>query len=220
MFTGIIQAVGKVVSVGSNAAGRRIAIDLMNIADRPGLGASVAVNGICLSVVKLDGPVASFDVVPETVARSNIGRLTRQAKVNLELPLRASDRVDGHFVLGHIDTTCSLVDVRDDAPGKRIRFEPIDRTCLRFIVPKGFVALDGISLTVAEICDDGTFEVAIIPDTLKRTTMGHRRTGDLINLETDILVKSVVRQQDFSDRDNDRRLTTALRASGFPVDER
>jgi riboflavin synthase len=217
MFTGIIQTIGKIVSVAPNQAGRQIAIDLGGLAERPALGGSVAINGVCLSVVKLDGPLASFDVVPETLMRTNLGGLGPGSPVNIELPLRANDRLDGHFVLGHVDTTARIVEVRPEPPGKRLVLEPDDQTVMRYVVPKGFVAVDGISLTVAEV-DRRSLQIAIIPDTIKRTTIQFRRPGDRVNLEADVLVKAVVRQQQLSRAGDDQQLMDTLRQAGFAAD--
>jgi len=217
MFTGIIQTIGKIVSIAPNQAGRQIAIDLGGLAEHPALGGSVAVNGVCLSVVKLDGPLASFDVVPETLARTNLGGLASGSSVNVELPLRANDRLDGHFVLGHVDTTARIVNMRPEPPGKRLVLEPDDPTVMQYVVSKGFVAVDGISLTVAKV-DRRSLEIAVIPDTMKRTTMQFRRPGDRVNLEADVLVKAVVRQQQVDQTGNDQQLMDTLRQAGFAAD--
>lgn len=218
MFTGIIQAIGTVRSVSSHGSGRRIVLELSDLPERVVIGGSLAVNGVCLTASAVTWPEVAFDVVSETLSRTNLGELTPGASVNLELPLKATDRIEGHHVLGHVDTTCTIRESRDEPPSRRIRFEPTDATVLRYIVPKGSVAVDGISLTVADI-DERGFAVAIIPETLQRTTLGDKSVSDRVNLETDILVKTVVRQMTFASDDADRRLMNVLAQSGFDVDQ-
>lgn len=214
MFTGIIACRGEIKGLSATASGRRLAIETGGLGEPPKIGASIAVNGVCLTVVSLAGAVAEFDAVSETLARTTLGELRVGSVVNLEPAVRAGDRMDGHYVLGHIDTTCRLVGIRPENPGMRLILAVEDRAALRCIVPKGSVALDGISLTVAAVTADG-FELAIIPETLRVTTLNDRRVGDRMNLETDVLVKAVVRQLDFSAGGGDDRLMSLLKASGF-----
>jgi len=216
VFTGIVEAVGQVRSTVASGIGRRLVLDIGQLAERPELGGSVSINGVCLTVVELKWPEAAFDVVAETVARSNLGELGPGGRVNLELSLRVSDRIEGHFVLGHVDTTCRIGRVQDEPPGRRLFFEPSDLEYLRYVVPKGSVALDGISLTVADRSDRG-FSVAIIPETLRRTTLVDKGVGAVVNLETDVLVKAVVQRLEGSAGDRDGRLIETLRRSGFEV---
>lgn len=216
MFTGIIQALGKVEQIIPAGPGYRLTVDVGDLSEPPALGGSVAVNGACLTVVELDGANAQFDVVGETARKTTLGRLRGGDQVNLELSLKVADRIEGHFVLGHIDTTCKITAKTVESPAIRLCFEPADRDHLRYVVPKGSVAVDGISLTVAERTAAG-FDVAIIPETLKRTTLGGASPGDVVNLETDILVKAVIQQIVGADTGRDAWLTDLLKRSGFGV---
>jgi riboflavin synthase len=189
MFTGIVSAVGTVVEGGSG----RLAIENAEIATRLKIGASVAVNGCCLTVVKRAGATFVMDVVPETLRRTALGSLTHGSRVNLELPLAADGLLDGHLVQGHIDATGKVVRVVSAAAGREVTIEfPAD---LRdFMVEKGSIAVDGISLTVAGVDDQAaTFTVALIPHTLAVTVAGEYLEGTMVNLEADIVARYVAR---------------------------
>jgi riboflavin synthase len=189
MFTGIVSAVGTVVEAGSG----RLAIENAETATRLKIGASVAVNGCCLTVVKRAGATFVMDVVPETLRRTALGSLTHGSRVNLELPLAADGLLDGHLVQGHIDATGKVVRVVSAAAGREVTIEfPAD---LRdFMVEKGSIAVDGISLTVAGVDDQAaTFTVALIPHTLAVTIAGEYREGTMVNLEADIVARYVAR---------------------------
>ena len=188
MFTGIIQHVGRIVSVASKGGGRRIAIDVGPLGDGLPFGGSLAVSGVCLTAVDVQAARAEFDAVAETLARTTLGRLRAGDRVNLERPLRLGDGLDGHLVQGHVD---GIAEVRaiDKAGQWLVRFAaPRDLTDL--MVPKGSVALDGVSLTLVDVSAGG-FSVALIPETLERTTLGDLRPGKKVNVETDILGKYV-----------------------------
>ena len=188
MFTGIVEELGKVESLERREAGFRITIECRSILQDVALGASIAVNGTCLSAAALGSNWFSADVAPETVRRTNIGDLTAGSSVNLERPLRANSRLDGHFVLGHVDGTAEVVSLRDlgsDNWWLQIRVAP---ELTRYIVSKGSVALDGTSLTVAEVSDD-LVSFTIIPLTYRGTTLQHRTPGSRLNIEVDILAK-------------------------------
>ena len=189
MFTGIVSAVGTVVEAGSG----RLAIENAETATRLKIGASVAVNGCCLTVVKKAGATFVMDVVPETLRRTALGSLTHGSRVNLELPLAADGLLDGHLVQGHIDATGKVVRVVSAAAGREVTIEfPTD---LRdFVVEKGSIAVDGISMTVAGVDDRAaTFTVALIPHTLAVTIAGEYREGTMVNLEADIVARYVAR---------------------------
>jgi riboflavin synthase len=214
MFTGIIQGTGKVVTRSQTPAGARLMIDLGGLAAQVSPGGSVATNGVCLSAVSFSGPIVGFDVVYETLSRTNLGKLSSGEAVNLELAMKFSDRIEGHFVLGHVDTTCRIVRWQDEGAGKRLTLEVDDKSQAQYIVPKGSVALDGVSLTVAGV-EGGVFSVALIPTTLANTTLPSKPAGAILNLETDILVKTIVyRQQQMSSKP-DAGLRAALERSGF-----
>ena len=188
MFTGIIEEMGRVISMDAATSGARLVIGSTSVLRDAALGASIAVNGTCLTAVELAQDHFAADLAPETLTRTNLGELRPESAVNLERPLRANARLDGHFVLGHVDGTAELISLTslgDDNWWLRIRV-PHDLT--RYIVEKGSLAVDGMSLTVAEITGrDVAF--AIIPHTYRNTTLHGYRTGAKINIEVDILAK-------------------------------
>jgi riboflavin synthase len=189
MFTGIVSAVSKVVSVERG----RIGIDHAGIARHLKVGGSVAVNGCCLTVVKKRGPVFYADVVPETFRRTNLGGLKVGTEVNLELPLSASSLLDGHLVQGHVDTTAVVRSVSNATSGKEVTFE-LPSAIARFVALKGSIAVDGVSLTVAMVDKPpGTFKAALIPHTLEVTIAGGYRAGSVVNLEADVVARYVAR---------------------------
>ncbi len=213
MFTGIIQSIGRVLGISQTPAGVRLKIDLGSLAGEVKPGGSVAINGACQSAVVIIGTVVEFDTIFETLSRTNLGRLKPGDEVNLELSLKLSDRLEGHFVLGHVDTTCRLVRIQNEGASRRLTFEPDSREHMKFIVPKGSVAIDGVSLTVAEV-QANSFSVAIIPTTLRDTTLASKSVGAVLNLETDILVKTIVSRQERLMGVDDPLKETLLR-SGF-----
>jgi riboflavin synthase len=184
MFTGIVEELGSVIS----REGPRLRIAASTVLDDVTMGASIAVNGTCLTVVGWDTGEGWWeaDVVDETYARTALGQLQPGHRVNLERPVRLSDRLGGHLVQGHVDGVGEIV---TGAPDLRIRC-PHD--LLRYIVEKGSITIDGISLTVVQPTEDG-FTVAVIPHTQEVTTLGHKGPGDLVNLEVDVTAKYVER---------------------------
>ena len=184
MFTGIVEELGTVVS----REGQRLRIGATTVLDDVELGASIAVNGCCLTVVGWDAVAGWWDadVVDETYARTSLGALEPGHRVNLERPVRLSDRLGGHLVQGHVDGVGTIV---TGAPDLRVR---CDRDLLRYVVEKGSITIDGISLTVVQPTDDG-FTVAVIPHTMEVTTLGHKGPGDPVNLEVDVTAKYVER---------------------------
>lgn len=190
MFTGIVQAIGIVQSLHRRTAGARLIVDAPGL-ERPIVdGASICVSGTCLTVVSSDAGRIEFDVVHETLSRTTLGDLAPGARVNLEPSLRPTDRMDGHFVQGHIEGTAHIRQIGNQGSGQLWTFQaPAD--LMPCIIPKGSVAIDGISLTIACVQDD-TFGIALIPTTLERTTLGRMRPGHRVNIETDILVRTVV----------------------------
>jgi riboflavin synthase len=186
MFTGLVNALGTVVSVApGEAGGARIEID-SELAGELAEGDSVAVNGVCLSAAPLSASSFAADVVAETLRRTTLGGLGAGERVNLELALRASDRLGGHVVLGHVD---GVGEIRARHPGGEIEIA-IDAPLARYVVEKGSIALHGVSLTVASL-DGATLTVALIPQTLASTTFGACAVGDGVNVEVDILAKHV-----------------------------
>jgi len=194
MFTGIIQALGVIQSAADTAAGRRFAVGLAELAGAPiAHGDSVCVSGVCLTVVKCGGGVAQCEVIAETLKCWTLGGMKSGDRVNLELSLRGDSFVGGHFVQGHVDAVGRVAAVRQDAHDWRVTFKVPGET-MAYLVPKGSVAVDGVSMTIAEVGGEGaeTFTLAVIPTTLAKTTLAHLRVGDRVNVETDILARTVV----------------------------
>jgi len=189
MFTGLIEAICIVTSVRPTAGGMLLTVDLANLAVDSKVGDSIAINGACLTIARLDGNLATFDISPETLARTALGRLTSSSQVNVELAMKATDRFGGHFVQGHIDGVATIKTIKREGDFADMKFAA-DPELLDQMVVKGSVAVDGISLTVAGM-DQTSFRVAIIPQTLQKTTLGRAKIGDLVNIETDIIVKTI-----------------------------
>lgn len=187
MFTGIVSAVAGVVDVADG----RIGIDHAWIARHLKRGGSVAVNGCCLTVVQKKGPVFYADVVPETRRRTNLGALRAGSGVNLELPLSASSTIDGHLVQGHIDATARVIAVSKTTLGRELEVE-LPASISRYVAEKGSIAVDGVSLTVAEV-GRSSFKVALIPHTLEMTIAKDYRRGSVVNLEADLIARYVAR---------------------------
>ena len=185
MFTGLVREIGGVVAFD----GGRLTVAAPETARAVQLGDSVAIDGVCLTVVARDGSSLSFDAVPETLARTSLGRLEPGGRVNLEPALRAGDALGGHHVQGHVDGVGTVRGVEPEGDGTRIAFDAPDEI-LRYVVEKGSIAVQGTSLTVAAV-DDAGFEVALIPHTLAATTLGTLEAGDSVNLEADVLAKYV-----------------------------
>ncbi|HLX65213.1 MAG TPA: riboflavin synthase [Planctomycetota bacterium] len=194
MFTGLIQHVGTLISIApDHAGGAQLAIDLGPLARDAKPGDSIAVEGCCLTLARLGGTRADFDAVPETLKRTTLGALKSGAPVNLECSLTPSAKLGGHFVQGHVDGTAHVTRIVEGGRWAEWHFELDDKTLSEQVVEKGSVAIDGISLTVAG-CDApaGTFWVALIPETLARTTIASKRESARVNVETDILGKYVL----------------------------
>ena len=191
MFTGLIREVGTVAALAGDADGVRLDLDAPETAGGAAVGDSVAIDGVCLTVVAVDGARLGFDAVPETLARSSLGSLAEGSRVNLEPALRAGDPLGGHYVQGHVDGVGTVRSVEPEGDGRRLWFDsPAD--LLRYIVRKGSIAVQGTSLTVADL-DEAGFAVALIPHTLTATTLGRLTPGDRVNLEADVLAKYVER---------------------------
>jgi riboflavin synthase len=188
VFTGLVADVGTVARVDATADGSRLTIETplaREVAD----GDSVAVNGVCLTAVGVCGDRFGADVMHETVRRSSLADAGAGSRVNLELALRAADRLGGHIVQGHVDGVGAIAGLRDDGFA-RVLTIAAGREILRYVVEKGSIAVDGVSLTVARVDGDG-FEVSLIPETLERTTLGTATEGAAVNLEVDLLAKYV-----------------------------
>jgi riboflavin synthase len=188
MFTGLVQDLGSVRAIENEPAGSRLEIQT-TLAGEISEGDSVAVNGVCLTATSVADGAFRADVMNETLRRSSLGPLEQGDPVNLELPLRAEDRLGGHFVQGHVDGTGTVEDVTVEGFANVVRIA-CGPEILRYIVEKGSIAVDGVSLTVADIDDEG-FTVSLIPETLERTTLGGAAPGRTVNLEVDVLAKYV-----------------------------
>lgn len=192
MFTGIVEELGTIASIVKHDGGARIEIDCGRVLADVSLGASIAVNGCCLTVVEYTDARWVADCVTETLDRTSLGELVQGSRVNLERPVRLEDRLGGHIVQGHVDGVGTL-EKRDALPdgSTRMRFT-LPAQLLRYIVEKGSITVDGISLTVASLTDDG-FEIAVIPHTLSVTSLGTKEVGGAVNIEVDVLAKYVER---------------------------
>jgi riboflavin synthase len=218
MFTGLIIELGEVMALDRRGPGARLAIRGRKITHDIAIGDSIAVNGVCLTVTSAEKDCVHFDVSAETLDCSNIGVLKRSDRVNLEPSLRLDSKLGGHFVTGHIGATGKIRSRKAIGDSERIEIEA-PATVLKYLAPKGSVAVDGISLTIVDVMQD-SFSIVIIPHTASVTTIGFKKAGDTVNLEPDILAKYVERllQKGAAGADataaNDRFLTK-LKDSGF-----
>ena len=188
MFTGLVLGVGRIASMERSESGARIVIETPLVAELH-TGDSIAVNGVCLSATSLQSGSFLADAMNETLSRTSLGDLAPGAQVNLELPLRASDRLGGHMVQGHVDGVGRVASVREDGFARRIEIEAPPEL-LRYVIEKGSIAVDGVSLTVSAVVSR-SFTVSLIPETLQRTNLGQAAPGDRVNLEVDVLAKYV-----------------------------
>ena len=215
MFTGLVETVGEVVSAKRTAAGLRLCVDLKAAAEGVAAGDSINLSGACQTVAVIDGRVAAFDTVAETLAKTTLNSWGTGTAVNIERSLRPGDRLGGHFVAGHVDGTARVLENGERGGGWVLSVEtPAD--LLPEIAPKGCIAIDGVSLTVVE-AGPAAVSVALIPTTLRETTLGRLRPGDLVNLETDLLAKYVRRALAAGSDAGaaNRRLMETLERSGF-----
>ena len=189
MFTGLVADLGCVVAVDATPDGVRLTVSTTLAGELSG-GDSVAVNGVCLTATDLSSSGFNADVMRESLDRSSLGGLLEGSPVNLELALRAADRLGGHIMQGHVDGVGSVVAVREDGFARVVTIAPEDPALLRYVVEKGSIAVDGVSLTVARI-DEAGFDVSLIPETLERTNLGAVEPGQRVNLEVDVLAKYV-----------------------------
>ncbi|MBI2691841.1 MAG: riboflavin synthase [Solirubrobacterales bacterium] len=190
MFTGLIDHSGKIAAIDTSEAGSVIEIET-DLAPTLGLGDSIAVNGVCLTVTMLSETSFSADVMNESLARTSLSALSPGDRVNLELPLAVGDRLDGHIVQGHVDGVGELLQRTDEGFSRVLHFL-LPGDLAKYVVEKGSITIDGVSLTVSAVGDDW-LEVSLIPETLARTTLGSLQTGSHVNLEADILAKHVER---------------------------
>jgi riboflavin synthase len=208
MFTGIVEEVGSVVSISPTVLKVAAAKALVNLQ----LGGSVAVNGACLTAITFDSKTFSVNVMPETLQKTNLGLLKSGDKVNLERPLGLGGELGGHLVQGHVDGTGKITSITPEGNALRIKFTAPPEI-MRLIVTKGFICIDGMSLTVTEK-DEKTFGVSIVDFTRNNTTVPCKKTGDMVNLETDIIGKYVA---EFLKPQEKSITAEFLRDNGFPV---
>jgi riboflavin synthase len=188
VFTGLVQDLGTVTAVDASGDGTRLTVATgLELAD----GDSVSVNGVCLTATAIDDGAFSADVMNETLRRSSLAGLETGSKVNLELPLRAADRLGGHFVQGHVDGVGGIWDIRDEGFSRVVTIG-VPAELMRYVVEKGSIAVDGVSLTVSALGDDW-LQVSLIPETLERTILGDVGVGQAVNLEVDVLAKYIER---------------------------
>lgn len=191
MFTGLVEGQGIVQAVAPDGAAVRLDIEMPPVFDDIHIGDSIAISGCCLTVVELRGSVAAFQAGQETLSKTSLSRLTAGSRVNLERSVPAAGRMGGHFMQGHVDGVAGIAAMDRDGEWVTMWFR-VPRPLMIYLVPKGSVAVDGVSLTVVNV-DDDRFSVALIPHTLEVTTLGQRVVGDIVNIETDIIGRYVER---------------------------
>jgi riboflavin synthase len=191
VFTGIVRELGRVESLNGESAVLRLRIAAPATASSTAAGDSVAVNGVCLTAVEVEGGVLAFDAVPETLSRSSLARLAEGGSVNIEPALRAGEPLGGHIVQGHVDGLGRVLRLGSEGEGARLTVEA-PQELLRYVVEKGSITVEGVSLTIAALGPD-SFEIALVPHTLTATTLGSLASGDEVNLEVDVLAKYVER---------------------------
>jgi riboflavin synthase len=210
LFTGLIFELGDIVSLERRGKSARLFLDAKSLSQEAKLGDSIAINGTCLTIVEIRGTTLAFDISDETLKSTNLGELKVRDRVNLEPALRLSDRLGGHFVTGHIDGVGRMRSKSLEGEVYRIVIET-EPWIAEYLVEKGSVAVDGISLTVVDLLRDG-FSLVIIPHTAKLTTLGLKSAGDRVNVEVDILGKYVSK---YLKKGKDSNLMQTLKASGF-----
>ena len=213
MFTGIVEklCIVKLVQRSSNSI--ELAVDLDNLANECKIGDSIAINGVCLTITKINKNIAYFDISGETISKSTLGKLQISSQVNIERAMKANDRFGGHFVLGHIDGTSKIERIQKNDQFADIKFSA-DKDLIKTMVLKGSVAIDGISLTISNL-DKASFNIVIIPQTLNNTTLKNAKVGDIVNIETDLLIKAVKKQLDNILPDNGNLTAEKLWELGF-----
>lgn len=214
MFTGLIEEIGVVKSIVKSSQSGQITIEAKEVINETKIGDSICTNGVCLTVTKLTDHSFTVDVMPETMRKSNLGKLNIGSKVNLERALKVSDRMGGHIVSGHIDGTGVITQFKEEENATWITVQT-PRTLLKYIIDKGSIAIDGTSLTVAMV-DDESFKVSIIPHTKEKTILISKKEGDDVNLECDIIGKYVEKLLNFKENVKEDKLSIEfLKQHGF-----
>ena len=214
MFTGVVAELGTVKNLIRMGESYHLTVGAKKVMHNLKIGDSMATNGVCLTVVKLTEEEFTVDVMPETARLTNIGQLRAGDRVNLERTLRPVDGLDGHIVSGHVEGLGTIISERPDGIAKVVSFEaPVN--LLKYIIPKGSITIDGISLTVTQVTQNG-FSVSLIPHTAKETTLGFKSVGDKVNLETDIIGKYVERMLSWNKNSSGKELDmNTLFENGF-----
>jgi riboflavin synthase len=217
MFTGIIEGLGTITELRQSDRGKRLALEADFVLDHTKIGDSISVSGACLTVVAIEGKCFKVDVSPETLARTTFGRSKIGDRVNLERALRLSGRIDGHLVSGHIDEMGTIKHKKDTGNAIIVTIG-VPESLSRYMIKKGSVAVDGISLTINN-CGRDSFDVSIIPHTAKLTTIGFNKVGDLVNIETDMIGKYVERfvtERQYNDKETGKSVDMEFLAkTGF-----
>lgn len=217
MFTGIIEEIGTIKSINSNGISSQLCISANKILEDTKIGDSIAVNGVCLTVTSIKSNLFTADVMAETLRRSNLGSLIPQSKVNLERAMPANGRFGGHIVSGHIDGTGTIVETKPEGNAIWVKIKT-SAEILKLIIHKGSITIDGISLTVAKVTDSD-FSVSIIPHTAANTTLLQKKSGDVVNLENDVVGKYIEKLLSFQKIDEQKpqsKITEEfLRQNGF-----
>lgn len=206
MFTGIVEEIGKVQNIRKNIKSSVIVIEGNKIFEDIHVGDSIAVNGVCLTVTTFNNNIFEADIMNETLNRSSLGRLKNGSYVNLERAMSANGRFGGHIVSGHIDGTGKIVKIEKDDNAIWYTIS-VEEKLMKYIVEKGSVAIDGISLTVAKVCTKD-FSVSIIPHTVKETILSHKSVGDIVNIENDVIGKYVEKFINFPQKNEDKKNIT------------
>lgn len=213
MFTGLIEEIGVLEEIILSGKSGSLKIGCTSVLDGLKLGDSISVNGICLTVTTFGRSYFTVDFMPETLSVTNLGKLGRGSRVNLERALRVGDRLGGHIVSGHIDGTGKVISLKAKENATEVWIEA-DKSLLKYIIRKGSIAIDGASLTVADI-NSNSFMVSIIPHTKKETTLIERKVGEQVNLECDGLGKYIERLLEFKDTDKEKLSVDFLNKNGF-----
>jgi riboflavin synthase len=192
MFTGLVERTGQISSVEEISGGARIGVEMGEMASKIAIGDSICTSGVCLTAISLDDKTAYFDVSPQSLKVTNLGTLEAGSVVNLERSLRVGDRLGGHFLSGHVDDIGELLEIKTCGDFSNYVFSA-PSAMLPLMVDKGSIGVDGVSLTIAKLHDSGSFEVALIPETLNTTNLGAMQVGGKVHLEADILAKHVQR---------------------------
>lgn len=217
MFTGIVEEIGIIKSVKKTEVGSQFTISAKTVMDDLRVGDSISINGVCLTVVEVKRKYFKLDLVSETLEKSNLGELVVGSKVDLERALKLSSRLGGHILQGHVETVGVILEktmIGDEAT----MMVGIDPEWMKYCIPKGSIALDGVSLTIAEI-DETFITIALIPHTLENTVLGIKQIGDTLNIETDIIGKYIERLLTFDDDEMDDETSIIHRFHGFTFGE-